>query len=256
MTLDCKHCSTKFEGASALKLYCSNKCRNQAKKKPRECVSCGSIFMSKNKHSKFCGSRCAAQYRERGSTGTYECETCGKTFTREKSRERSDRSFCSRECAQKAGLRYNSKTLSCTQCLTKFTRQPSSIREGNNFCTHECYARWLTETGVNAGANNTRYNPDLTGKDRAEQRLNPEYAEWRLAVYRRDNFKCRKCGTGSKGRKYLNAHHILNYSQHHELRTDVSNGITLCRPCHIEFHRTYGKRDNTREQIKEFLDVG
>lgn len=38
-----------------------------------------------------------------------------------------------------------------------------------------------------------------------------------------------------------------------DLGYDVSNGITLCRDCHIVFHMIYGKENNTDLQLKEFL---
>lgn len=56
----------------------------------------------------------------------------------------------------------------------------------------------------------------------------PKYKAWRLAVKRRDKFKCKKCGS----RKKLAAHHIKKWADHPLLRYDVNNGITLCRKCH------------------------
>lgn len=54
---------------------------------------------------------------------------------------------------------------------------------------------------------------------------------WRKAVKRRDKYTCRKCG--SKNRRILQVHHIRKYHQYVELRDVVSNGITLCRACHL-----------------------
>lgn len=45
-----------------------------------------------------------------------------------------------------------------------------------------------------------------------------------------------------------------NYAEYKELRTDVSNGITLCKECHKEFHKTYGYSRNNEYQIKEFIN--
>jgi hypothetical protein len=77
-----------------------------------------------------------------------------------------------------------------------------------------------------------------------------DYRLWREAVFARDNWTCQK--TGIKGGK-LCAHHINNFADYPELRFAIDNGITLSRKSHDEFHQTYGKKNNTREQLNEFL---
>jgi len=82
-------------------------------------------------------------------------------------------------------------------------------------------------------------------------RKSSEFQLWRKAIFTRDNFTCQCCGkTGG----YLNAHHINNFADFPELRLAIDNGITLCRECHFEFHKIYGKDNNTREQLEEFFD--
>ena len=78
-----------------------------------------------------------------------------------------------------------------------------------------------------------------------------EYKEWRISVFKRDDFTCQKCNEKSKK---LRAHHILNWKDNLEYRYDVDNGITLCERCHIKFHSKYGKCNNNREQLDEFLN--
>ncbi len=68
-----------------------------------------------------------------------------------------------------------------------------------------------------------------------------EYRLWREAVFQRDNFTCQACG---KHGGYLHADHIASWHNFPELRYEVSNGRTLCVPCH---HKTpswgrHGKR--------------
>jgi hypothetical protein len=64
-------------------------------------------------------------------------------------------------------------------------------------------------------------------------RKEPGLNVWRRAVISRDNYRCASCGS----RELLEAHHIASYAENKEKRTDVANGITLCRPCHKAFHR-------------------
>jgi 5-methylcytosine-specific restriction endonuclease McrA len=55
-------------------------------------------------------------------------------------------------------------------------------------------------------------------------------------VFERDKHTCQHCGiTGVK----MHAHHIKPYASHPELRLVVSNGLTLCEPCHHQT-RTWG----------------
>lgn len=61
----------------------------------------------------------------------------------------------------------------------------------------------------------------------------PQYKEWRLAVYRRDSFTCQMPGCSRKGfAAKIQAHHIKRWADAPELRFQVSNGVTLCKRCH------------------------
>jgi len=78
-----------------------------------------------------------------------------------------------------------------------------------------------------------------------------EYKLWQDSVKNRDGNLCQKCG--EKRVSKIMAHHILNFSSHKELRLAIDNGITLCRGCHKAFHGRYTVRNNSREQLTEFL---
>lgn len=81
-------------------------------------------------------------------------------------------------------------------------------------------------------------------------RSSGEYSQWRKSVFKRDNYTCQCC---KKTGGYLHAHHIFNFSDHEDLRLEISNGKTLCKDCHIEFHITYGYNNNNQEQLDEFI---
>jgi hypothetical protein len=82
-----------------------------------------------------------------------------------------------------------------------------------------------------------KHNFYIDGRSKFEDRLRgtPEWRFWREAVFKRDNFTCRWCG--EKG-CYLEPHHIKKRSNYPKLVFKVTNGITLCRPCH---NKTKGK---------------
>jgi 5-methylcytosine-specific restriction endonuclease McrA len=75
---------------------------------------------------------------------------------------------------------------------------------------------------------------------------------WRRACFERDNFTCQK--TGQRGGRLV-VHHINNFADFPELRTAIDNGITLSKEAHIKFHHIYGIRNNTKEQLLEFLST-
>ena len=99
------------------------------------------------------------------------------------------------------------------------------------------------------GKNGSNWQGGITPES-AKIRHGVEYRLWREAVFARDNWTCQKCGQNGKN---LHAHHIYNFSKVIELRTSIENGITLCKKCHKAFHDKYGYKNNTREQLEEFL---
>lgn len=94
------------------------------------------------------------------------------------------------------------------------------------------------------------WKKDKTEQERLHDRKYYEYHEWRKSVYTKDGYKCRKCGINNK---HLNAHHIENYSDKKDKRLLVENGITFCNKCHKQFHIIYGKKNNNKEQVYEYI---
>ena len=83
-------------------------------------------------------------------------------------------------------------------------------------------------------------------------RSSDEYYQWRADVFKRDGWTCQTCGLRGHGRD-IEAHHIVPLhkilkesrikgitdadqyllAMAHHLIFDISNGITLCKNCHI-----------------------
>jgi len=96
-------------------------------------------------------------------------------------------------------------------------------------------------------------------------RSNSRFLNWRAEVFKRDNYRCNKCGDDKGGN--LNAHHIIPLSKilkEFNIKTmeqainckelwDIGNGITLCQNCHIKKHNklTLDVTDNTTSLSEE-----
>jgi hypothetical protein len=102
----------------------------------------------------------------------------------------------------------------------------------------------------NSGENSHLFKPYLTSEHREKGRNFKDLRDWRKAVFERDNYTCVVC---NKKGVYLNAHHINGYDLFPELRDEVSNGTTLCRECHTDFHKKYGYGRNTKTQFSKWL---
>lgn len=99
------------------------------------------------------------------------------------------------------------------------------------------------------GSGNSNWKGGITSENH-KIRYSIESKLFRKSCMERDNFTCQK--TGQIGGKLV-VHHINNFADFPELRTSISNGITLSDKSHREFHHKYGKRNNTLKQLKEFL---
>jgi len=109
------------------------------------------------------------------------------------------------------------------------------FQQGNR-CA-ECFYITQRRTMKNGGD----WEPDL--------RTSKAYVAWKKAVKKRDDYTCQACFYPSKN---LCAHHIESRSRNPDLQTELSNGITLCKSCHIEIHSLYGQTTATRSDLAEF----
>jgi len=60
-----------------------------------------------------------------------------------------------------------------------------------------------------------------------------EWRIWKDACFKRDDYTCRWCG--KRGGRLV-VHHIKRWSEFTKLRTEMMNGITLCKSCHRKTH--------------------
>ena len=113
----------------------------------------------------------------------------------------------------------------CKACGKTFWEWPPRNKK-RKYCSVECSQK--TERGslchLWKGGHSKGYKTGYWTK---------EYKDWRTVVFERDNYTCQECNASGI---YLEAHHIKGFTKYPEYRFDVSNGRTLCRPCHMDFH--------------------
>ena len=103
--------------------------------------------------------------------------------------------------------------------------------------------------GKMCGENHPAWRGGITPEN-IKIRLSTKTKKWRIRVFKRDNYTCQK--SGERGGKLV-AHHIQNFHKFPKLRFNMNNGITLSEKSHKEFHKKYGTKNNTKEQILSYL---
>lgn len=131
-------------------------------------------------------------------------------------------------------------------CGRDWVTTPARVLLGNH-----CKKCWYEKI---CGDGNYFYNPNLTDDERINTQYrfrNPDYKEFIAKCFERDKYTCRISDKISHGD--IVVHHIQGYNWSLENRTNEYNGITLNCEIHKEFHKIYGKGNNTKEQFLEFI---
>ena len=106
-------------------------------------------------------------------------------------------------------------------------------------------------TKAKKGKDNPRYNHSISDEERLYGRtINLNYYTWRKQVCVKYKNKCYICQA-----KGSHAHHLASYAKFPELRFELSNGVLLCKACHIEFHSTYGRHKFTPNDFYTFVET-
>lgn len=88
-----------------------------------------------------------------------------------------------------------------------------------------------------AGAQTPNWKGGVT-PERQALYASDEWAVAVTAVWQRDNATCQRCGKHKSDYRDLPfaVHHIVTFANSKELRTEPSNLVLLCRPCHLWVH--------------------
>ena len=167
----------------------------------------------------------------------------------------------SQETREKIG-RANTKPsvdLTCLQCQKHFSVIMAREKTAK-YCSRKCRVNSLvgkpgprlgvkysdelrsklskSHIGKNLGALNHFWKGGVSLTKLNERRIamrTPRYKLWRRTVMSRDGYKCVWCGAKNGGgyRVRLEVDHIKRWVDFPLLRYNLSNGRTLCRPCHV-----------------------
>lgn len=195
---------------------------------------------------------------------TKNCYICGALFDKKGQNNTwwKTAKFCSNTCYSRRGvseetrLKHRANMIGNTRCLGyKHTEEakrnmvasrigkPSPLR-----------GRKLTELHREKVISGLMKNPHRFSRgekpwnwkeDRTQVKIgdrhlhDPRYKEWHKAIKNRDGWKCKISNGDCSGR--LEAHHILPWSSHPELRYEVNNGIALCH-----FHHPRKREDEMK----------
>lgn len=162
-----------------------------------------------------------------------KCPQCNKEFYTVKSL---NYKFCSKKCRFPNGYKI---LIKCNNCNKNFLRWKNLIdKRKYNFCSTICQYEFYSKLYIGrflgeksplwqGGKNNHKYGSGWT-------------KTLKQIILRRDNYKCRLCGTPQEECiKSLIVHHI-NYQKKNHFH---SNLVTLCRICHnkTNYNRDYWK---------------
>lgn len=192
----------------------------------RTCTKCNKIFRAYGRRkntAKFCSMKCREKRETRAclhckNEFVFRLVRLNETLTRGK--------FCSLVCKRQ----YYLIIKNCLTCGKDFKVFPHKIKEGKGFyCSKECmqispiYLQKLPRAETHHA-----WKGGVT-PERHRIRMSTSYKKWRTEVFKRDNYTCQIC---SQRGGQIQADHIKSFAIFPDLRLDLNNGRTLCKPCH------------------------
>lgn len=169
---------------------------------PRYCLDCGRKL---SRTAKWSGTkRCSPCYGKTLKLPDLHCIDCGKKLGK------------------------TARFFSAKRCVSCANREVA----GRIWTEERRRSFGASRKGKIVGPRNGKWKGGIT-KGRKLVQNSDAYKAWRLSVLKADNYTCCRCGVRGG---VLHAHHILPYAQYPAVRTERSNGATLCVPCHKQLH--------------------
>lgn len=216
------------------------------------CKVCTSEFIEDKNHKFFCSYVCFLKHSSETRRVHLVCKNCKQEYSVKKNDyEKNGSSFCSRKCK----VDYGHIWVDCSNCKKRFYGYRSRVSTRNTknvYCSKECKYEHRQE--LYTGKNNPNYRNGLRAISKRIRNL-AKAMRWKLAVIAQDKNVCQKCKQTFLTSE-LEAHHKVRLWKllddypnekidiHDDYFFQVSNGMTLCEPCH---KTTYGKDEDEIE---------
>ncbi|MDO8658165.1 MAG: HNH endonuclease [Candidatus Levybacteria bacterium] len=183
------------------------------------------------------------------------CLYCGgEIIIKNASFDKTDRKFCSLSC--KTSFQ-NQRTIYTEERRKQLSLRIKKLWKSDLFREQmSSESRRINSSNAIKGRKHWNWQGGITAES-FKERNNPQLKEWTRKVFQRDNYTCSNCGArnGQGIRVVLAAHHIKRWSKYKELRYELSNGLTLCEPCHAKTDNYKGKgtiRSDIHKSITQY----
>lgn len=233
----------------------------------KKCKNCNKDF-EKTIHNKiYCSKECSTFYRNHISRLIdCKCNNCCKDIKKMKYRIKKGNVYCNAKCQMEYEYKNNIRD---KFEITKKAHESIRLNGQPKLKGKKSWSSGLTKFDnpsvmkislSKMGDKNPAYNPDLTDEYRNNLKLYRKSSEnnlWKKEVYHKDNYTCQKCKLRKdiNGKyKKLNAHHKESYSANPDLGLKRLNGIVFCVDCHKKFHKIFGYKNNTSQEVELFLN--
>lgn len=175
------------------------------------------------------------------------CQLCANPFVPSKLRSHPHKQrFCSRSCGRKSNPPKSGNSGSFKSGMRPWNAGLAGYMAGRK-ASPETRAK---QSAALMGENAPNWKGGISPVNERERKRRAYY-HWRKSVFERDNYTCQHCGNrSSKGNRVrLHADHIKPFASYPELRLELSNGRTLCVPCH-KLTPTYGAKKYTGKKAE------
>lgn len=188
-----------------------------------------------------------------------ECITCKAIFHKEETcsmkRWNESRKYCSIACSKKGNTYRRGQIHNNIWNKGKTGLQVAWNKGNGEYAKALGFGKWMSgktasiETRIKASeamkkrVAEGKHNFYIDGRTPQNQKIRHSltYKMWRESVFKRDDYTCQHCKARGV---YIEADHIKPFAFFPELRFELSNGRTLCKPCHAQTDTYKGRALN------------